>query len=51
MQSANRRHHSAETGLLLVHDDIVKRFNVLLQLDCSAAFDKICRLLYHRYRQ
>ena len=46
MQSAYKRHHSAETALLLVHNDIVKsldddKFTVLLQLDLSAAFDTV----------
>ena len=46
MQSAYKRHHSAETALLLVHNDIVKsldddKFTVLLQLDLTAAFDTV----------
>ena len=44
MQSAYRKVHSAETALLMIHNDIVqslddRKSTILLQLDLSAAFD------------
>ena len=45
-QSAYRKHHSTETALLRVHNDILqaidrKKWVMLLLLDLSAAFDTI----------
>ena len=45
-QSAYRRHHSTETALLRVHNDLVsdignKKMAVLLLLDLSSAFDTV----------
>ena len=46
MQSAYRKFHSAETALMMVHNDIVQNLDdgkstLLLQLDLSAAFDTV----------
>ena len=46
MQSAYKKHYSAKTSLLLVHNYILKslddsKFTVLLDLDLSAAFDTV----------
>ena len=46
MQSAYRRHHSTETALLRLHDDLLRAVDngseaVLILLDFSAAFDTI----------
>ena len=46
MQSAYRKFHSAETALLMVHNDIVQSLDdgkstILLQLDLSGAFDTV----------
>ena len=48
-QSAYKKHHSTETALLKVQDDILRAIDnnccvILLLLDLSAAFD--CRSLY-----
>ena len=46
LQSAYKKHHSCETALLLVQNDILKsidneQYVVLLLLDQSAAFDTV----------
>ena len=54
LQSAYKRHHSTESALLKVHNDILKvvdnrRTVVLLLLDLSAAFDTVDHgILIHR---
>ena len=54
MQSAYKKHHSTESALLRVHNDITSALDsgsgvVLLMLDLSAAFDTINhRMLFHR---
>ena len=50
-QSAYRKHHSTETALLCVQNDIVqaidgKKSVILVLLDLSAAFDTIATLYY-----
>ena len=56
LQSAYKEHHSCETALLRVHNDILKSIDneqcvVLLQLDLSAAFDTVDhKILLHRLR-
>ena len=56
LQSAYKKHHSCETALLRVQNDILKSIDdkqcvVLLLLDLSAAFDSVDRkLLLHRLR-
>jgi len=41
MQSAYRKHHSTDTTLLRVTNDILRRIVVLVLVDLSAAFDTI----------
>ena len=56
LQSAYKKHHSCETALLRVQNDILKSIDdkqcvVLLLLDLSAAFDTIDhKILLHRLR-
>ena len=56
LQSAYKKHHSCETALLRVQNDILKSIDnkqcvVLLMLDLSAAFDTVNhKILLHRLR-
>ena len=56
LQSAYKKHHSCETALLRVQNDILKSIDdkqcvVLLLLDLSAAFDTVDhKILLHRLR-
>ena len=56
LQSAYKKHHSCETALLRVQNDILKSIDdkqcvVLLLLDLSAAFDTVNhKILLHRLR-
>lgn len=56
LQSAYREHHSCETALLCVQNEIprsidAKQRAVLLLLDLSAAFDTVNhKILFHRLR-
>ena len=56
LQSAYKKHHSCETALLRVQNDILKSIDdkqcvVLLLLDLSAAFDKVNnKILLHKLR-
>ena len=56
LQTAYKKHHSCETALLLVQNDILKsidneQYVVLLLLDLSAAFDTVDhKILLQRIR-
>ena len=56
LQTAYKKHHSCETALLLVQNDILKsidneQYVVLLLLDLSAAFDTVDhKILLQRLR-
>ena len=55
LQYAYKKHHSCETALLRVQNDILKSIDnkqcvVLLLLDLSAAFDTSHKILLHRLR-
>ena len=56
LQTACKKHHSCETALLLVQNDILKsidneQYVVLLLLDLSAAFDTVDhKILLQRLR-
>ena len=56
LQTAYKKHHSCETALLLVQNDILKsidneQYVVLLLLDLSAAFDNVDhKILLQRLR-
>ena len=54
-QSAYKSHHSTETALILVQNDILgaldRRYGVILVLlDMSAAFDTVTRIVVHCHR-
>ena len=51
LQSAYRRHHSAETALLKVTDDILRSFDrqevtIMAPLNLSASFDTVDHSIY-----